>query len=65
MAGAQMAFCRAPGGVASQPGQWGHLASDLLLEVAWLLADADVQVRCGAPTILAQLQTAMPEYIVC
>lgn len=41
-----MAFCRAPAGAASQPGRWGHLTADMLLEVAWLLADADVQARC-------------------
>lgn len=41
----QMAFCRAPAGAASQPGRWGHLTADLLLEVALLLADADVQAR--------------------
>ena len=54
---AQMAFCRAPAGAASRPGRWGHLTADLLLEVAWLLADADVQAR-SSPGSFDQLQLA-------
>lgn len=42
---AQMAFCRAPTGAANRPGRWGDLTVDLLLAVARLLTDADVQAR--------------------
>ena len=61
----QMAFCRSPAGVESQPGQWGHLTPDLLLEAAWLLADADVQARCLCSPKLQPSRRSLSQFVCC